>query len=949
MNGVSRESGYPFVGREDAFQAFKDVLKAPEQRVLFYRGDGGIGKTKLLEEIIRRYKDCSDLMVAPKIIDMAITQYHRISGVREEIIELLGGKLFTAYKEKQKRFLQERDKLEEERVVESALRCLREAADEQFIEDCKKACPKRTAVFLFDTFERVQQEDVGYYILHDLPQALPNFVFVIAGRKPCPIHDLVKTFELGGLSRKDAQDFFASRRQDYNKDYNEELWNKLKGHPLKLDLALFWASQGAVQLKDLTKLSTEIDPQKGCSELDLALVEPLKTLGCVPEVIPKDVYGEERERLEAAAFRIILLMAYYNRRFNSRFLQSTYTEAPYVASPEEAQELLKRLPKLFFIKERPNKDLQLHDEVERLILNCMKGVLAAQTVGGPWEEARKSLAEKAVKVYDALIEEKEKERKKTLEGEKKEDIEREIQELRAEQFSYSILINPAKSYKDFLAQFDHNLRAGRYGVCELYLNAIEQYLNLYDDSQKAEIKQRRFLFALARHDFDRAQELIETKEQEALLLFSLYNDTWVTDSILAKNYLLKALRICEEENLSLNRNWWLINVPYVLMHSCEERGALPLAPLAFAQQRLGLTSRMLNQFDEAIAWYERCRETAKKMGREGLRLYTETLNSQGYVHALMGDYDKGDVLVSNALRLRTKQWEKTEDLKEKREWRAAIGRSYSTRGEIARFKGDFRTANSFYNDAINVFKELNDPEWQAIVLHERAENARRIALKHRKHREKKLEDYWLKLAEDHLQESKALYEYWNLSRERSRMLRRLGRVVRDKERLDEAESLFKEGLQLAERTKAVEEQLECLIALAGLAVQKRVWTDMEDYLARVESLRSKVYHNQVFEGVAHVVRGDAFYTQGKWDEALEEYITGFIKLGEFGGYGHVHLANQLDRLIFQLDSLPDIETKHKWCLRFVTAWERAGLSEKLPELVWLCNNYKDSLVFLEEG
>ncbi|MGQ9628515.1 MAG: hypothetical protein ACUVV0_16615, partial [Anaerolineae bacterium] len=561
MNGVNKEPEYPFVGRKDAFQAFEEVLKTPEQRVLFYRGDGGIGKTKLLEEIIRQYKDRSDLMVAPKIIDMAITQYHRISGVREEIIELLGEEHFTAHKEKQERFLQERDKPEEERVAESALRGLREAADEQFLEDCKEACPERTVVFLFDTFERVQQEDVGYYILHDLPQALPNFVFVIAGRKPCPIHDLVIPFELGGLSQEDAQDFFKSRRQDYN----EGLWNKLERHPLKLDLALFWASQEekAVRLEDLTKLFTEIDLQKGYSELDLALVEPLKTLGCVPEVIPKDVYGEERARLEAAAFRIILLMAYYNRRFNSRFLQSTYTEAPGIASTQEALKLLERLPKLFFIKERPNKDLQLHDEVERLIINCMKEVLAAQTVGGPWEEARKSLAEKAVKVYEALIKEKEDEARRTSDSEEKEDLEREIEELRAEQFSYSVLIDPAKGYEDFLAQFDHNLRAGRYGVCELYLNAIEQYLNLYDDSQKAEIKQRRFLFALARHDFDRAQELIETKEQEALLLFSLYNDTWVTDSILAKNYLLEALRICEEENLSLNRNWWLINVPYV--------------------------------------------------------------------------------------------------------------------------------------------------------------------------------------------------------------------------------------------------------------------------------------------------------------------------------------------------------------------------------------------------
>jgi len=475
MGNDFSQQEYPFVGRADALQVFDEVIRdlTRKQRVVFYQGAGGIGKTKLLQEIIRRYHDRADLLVAPKILDMAVTRTHRISGVREEIIALLGEEHFTEYRKKQDRFLAERDKPEAERVAESALRGLREAADEQFKKDCEKVSSGRTIVLLFDTFEQVQREDVGHYILFDLARHLPNFVFVIASRQPYPVEELVRTMELKGLAPEDAKAFFASRRQPISDEMAATLWKKLDGHPLRLDMALLWLSIGTLGVEELVKLSTE---EKPCSPFDRTLLERLKMLGRMPGVIPETVAGEERDRQEATAFQIILLMAYFNRRFNRQFLEQTYAPVPGLASLDDAINVLNRLPACFFIKQRPDGDLQLHDAMQDLILNCMKDMLTALTGGPSWTDAEKTLAQRAIEVYDALIEETDKEVSQTVDREKREDLERKAQELRAERLGYTLRIDLDKGYKYFIEHFDRNLEKREFGLCELFTAEILPYI-----------------------------------------------------------------------------------------------------------------------------------------------------------------------------------------------------------------------------------------------------------------------------------------------------------------------------------------------------------------------------------------------------------------------------------------------------------------------------------------
>lgn len=936
MGNDFSQQEYPFVGREDALQAFAEVIQDPQRkyRVLFYRGAGGIGKTKLLQEIIRRYHDQVGLVVAPNILDMAVTRTHRISGVREEIADLLGKEYFAKYRAKQERFLTERDKPDGERVAESALRGLQKAADDQFKEDCRKAYPDRIVVLLFDTFEKVIREDVGHYVLYELPQDLPNFVFIIASRTPCPVEELVRTMELKGLAPEDAPAFFTSRRQPISDEMAATLWKKLDGHPLRLDMALLWLSVGALSVEELIELPTD---EKPCSPFDRTLLERLQMLGRVPGVTPETVAGEERGRQEAAAFQIILLMAYFNRRFNRMFLGHTYTTGPGQASLDEAFNILDRLPALVFIKRRPDGDLQLHDELERLILACMRDMLAARTVGGPWTLAEKELAWRAVNVYDYLIEETDREAEQTNK-EDRDDLERKALELRTERLGYVLRVDLDQGYEYFIEHFDRNLRNREFGLCELFMAEIMPYKDRYNP-RRFEIEDRQFQLALARGDFARAKELAETPKQKALLLFGLHSNTYASEPAQAKQHLLEALGICQKATLSLDKTWSLVTEEQEgLLEACEGK-PLPLGPLALAQQRLGWTCRLLGQMEEAIRWYENCCKTAKQMGKKGLWLYTEAQNSLGYIYGMVGRYDEARTLVSRSLKLR-----------QQRGWQREVGYSYSTLGESNRFQRDYRAANTFYSYALEIFRALRDPEWQAIILHQRGENTRQIAWKQYKHEEKQSAKELLEEAERDLRESRHLYEEYNVRRDYWIMLRRLGRTVRDKGFLAEAKELFQEGYEKAVSVGDLREQLECLVDLADIAIKQKEYVEVETYLKQIEefTLHERVFHYPVLRGMIHIIRGDALLKQRCWDMALDEYCKGFTHLGKVSGYGHARLSDRLDRFEANLDELPDEATKHAWCGKLVEVWEKEGLDKDLPELTCLCSRYEESLVFLEE-
>jgi len=909
-----------FVGREDALEAFEALLHERKQRVLFYQGEGGIGKTWLLRKLITDNKDRQDLLMASELIDLYSTRYHRISGVREAIIEFLGEEHFAHYRQEQRKFLDEREKPEEERLAESALRGLRERADEQFLKDCQNAYPDRIVVLLFDTFEQVEKDDVGYYILHDLPQALPNFILVIASRHPCPLSDvLIKRFELGGLKPEESERFFLSREAGIRAEkealpvpYDPELrlpiestsdllaglYSRVEGHPLKLDLAVLWLKVGATTADSLWALSDE--------EFDRALLEPLRTLGCVPGLLPPASSIEEQQKLEAAAYEIILTMAYLNRRFDQRFLEHIYTPAPHLADLSQALDILGKLPGMFFVKERPDGTVQLHDEMERLVREQL------WKERDPSGEVQRELAQKAIELYDQLINEIFKEVGNLVRGEEREEVERKAQELRAERLGYVLRLDLDQGYEDFIANFDRNLEAREYGLCELFLNEIRPYEVNYTSEQRREIKKRRFQLALGRHDFDRADELADTPEQRVLVLTSQCESVWTTDPEQGRKHLLKALEICKHESLSLA--------------TCGE-----------IELRLGLTCRALNQFEEAIDWYEHCKDTANQMDKAGAQLYARAQNNQGYIYAIMGRYDEARELAQSALNLRQRLGLRKE-----------IGLTYSTLGEIARFAGDYQAADTFYNWALEIFEELHDPEWQAIALQERGECARLMARKYQRLGAGTSAKQWLDLAEKDLRESQKLYEYYNLSRDRSVMLKRLGRVLRDKGDVDKAKSILSKGFKLAEETGDIRAQLECLLDLAEVALKQKRFDELEGYLGQVERFEKRrfIYHYPVFEGLVHLLRGESLSAQNRYEEAWDEYCSGLIRLGCERGYGHACLRDRLGRLQAQLDELPDTKTKEIWCDRFIETWQQKGLDVEFPDLIWLCRRYKEALNFI---
>lgn len=358
---------------------------------------------------------------------------------------------------------------------------------------------------------------------------------------------------------------------------------------------------------------------------------------------------------------------------------------------------------------------------------------------------------------------------------------------------------------------------------------------------------------------------------------------------------------------------------------------------ALVQRALGFTCRVLGQWEEAIEWYRRCQETAKEMGKEGAWLYADTQNSEGYVYALMGRYEEANTLIGQALKLR-----------QQLNLRTQVGQSYSAWGEVNRFAGDFRSANRHYDQALAVFEQERDPEWQAIVLQQRGENTRRIAVKMRTHGDEEGAQKWLEYSLENLEGSLALYERYNLSRGRSMLLRRLGRALRDVGRREEAEVRVQESYQMASHNADLREQLECLNVLAILALLKDDFNGVMQHTQPLLEVESRMADYLVFRGRAHILRGKAHAANQEWDKALDEFAIGLVNLGRSIGYGRERLEARIGDLTEILDDLPDVAIKRTWCTRLIETWERENLDNELPRLVELCRRYEETLHFWVE-
>lgn len=171
----------------------------------YLEGSGGIGKTRLLEEVAAIVGETPDrALLLSDIVDLYHADYHSLGHLRQAIIDSLDPDdiYFQDYK-------QQRDKYEKQRdagIGGSQLETMRQALDEAFLGGYRRLAQDKRVVLRFDTLELLTHESdsvqqvlgmdpddtaIVHWLRKTTPK-LPNTVTLLAGRKRPRIEGLLQ-------------------------------------------------------------------------------------------------------------------------------------------------------------------------------------------------------------------------------------------------------------------------------------------------------------------------------------------------------------------------------------------------------------------------------------------------------------------------------------------------------------------------------------------------------------------------------------------------------------------------------------------------------------------------------------------------------------------------------------------------------------------------------------
>ncbi len=258
------------INRKTEMRMIMEAINSKKPSAIFFTGEGGIGKTRLLEEIFDQREllgtrgiRCSDL------IDLYHPVNHSPDNVQFHIAQQIDpqNRFFQDYHSKRAAFLS----AEEKGVARGKLTELAKKRDNQFLEDYQALTEQGRArvLLIFDTTEQIQHESDVVQALFGMQAEnlaihnwltsraplLPNTVILLAGRPKPEVEGQIQSgFVTGGwtfqkpnletLEYKDAIEYIDALLQDMplpealtfeEKDWIIEITG---GKPIRLALVL---------------------------------------------------------------------------------------------------------------------------------------------------------------------------------------------------------------------------------------------------------------------------------------------------------------------------------------------------------------------------------------------------------------------------------------------------------------------------------------------------------------------------------------------------------------------------------------------------------------------------------------------------------------------------------------------------------------------------------------
>lgn len=255
------------IGREKEIRAIHSALKREKTSILYFRGDGGVGKTRLLEEVGKKVHRSMSFQSFrwSGIIDLYHADLKDPLHIQNQIIRMIDPEMqfFDKFSSAYQRF----KKMKTDGFSPIDLETDRSTLNIIFLDAFNKFSNQHRVVLAFDTLEvltPVHDEIQNTFNLESTNAILEwlvyflghaqNSVFVLASRPSLKIETTLKKIfkerpgcleiiELEGLTRDDAQKFIANYAKNIDNfkfilENSDHLWELTSGVPVHLCLAI---------------------------------------------------------------------------------------------------------------------------------------------------------------------------------------------------------------------------------------------------------------------------------------------------------------------------------------------------------------------------------------------------------------------------------------------------------------------------------------------------------------------------------------------------------------------------------------------------------------------------------------------------------------------------------------------------------------------------------------
>lgn len=833
-----------FVGRKAEIMYTLSLLEAENPIwILHFRGDGGIGKTKLLEALGSEFakRGC----FVPDLVDLYDFANQSKDSLLSTLSHRLGVEHFPLFSKRQG---QEPEHLEDAYQYELDL-------VEDFITDYTNWASGQSSILLrFDTLENIQGRNFAEWLLRNfLPRLHTNTVILTAGREPIPNEYLDEHFvqhELAGLKLGEAVDYarrhFMKQEVPYDVDDKtfEMIYDLAEGRPILIALAVDWMLYNA-------------DPESLAS-------------------IPKDEFEREMvtwvRELPAVENKAILHMAIIHKRFDAELLAWLVD-----VTLEQAQAALSHLQHFAFIKHRVDLgEYALHDEMRYLV---------GKHAGYP-PAIRREIAGKVAQFYkDYKI------------PKVQEPLENRTLRIEYLQYLLNSNVNIDKAFQEAIDLFGTYIRQGAIDFSRLILEVMETQLAKFKPDQFNRFEVSRARLHKHRHEYTQSRSILEMLNRQPGLtapvqieLYSiLASIEQETDSLRqALSYYEQSLSLIEAQikegrgefrDLSqTQRN--IASVKRLLgeYEDAREWNELSLAVEEQRHDRAGIAAclnnianldrlqgdyiRARNNAREALEWRRRLRipDTARS------RLIGFSLSTLGMIERDAGNIDDAVVLFTQA----RDAYEAANDEVHYAKSLANLGSIYYWR-EIRRSEVVLLEVES-EEDALSPVLRENvihlEPEhylredWQKYFggfRWERGELHRR----------------WME-SSDYLERSQRVFKRLNRLSDLAETLNHKGRLLIHRSDWFEAEDAFKASLDLGSHVEAEPLVVDNLVSLVLVNYLKQTADEIADLLEEITRL--KEVEEQLYGGPLsrlELTLGNIAFERAQWDPATASYQRAF--------------------------------------------------------------------------